>query len=64
MKEQRMRNAVLDIPGEAGWYCQRNLDTYQRLATTLRTWGMPAEDVMDLLTDAYWAAERPEVTDG
>lgn len=51
-----MRRLVASIPGAAGWRTDASGDRYQELATKLRAYGVPADDVYDVLVDAYEAA--------
>lgn len=55
MTEGRMRRLVRGIPGDHGWFRVDNADTYIALAAKLREYGVPAEVVFDVLTDAYQA---------
>ena len=55
MSERRMRQLIKKIPGEQGWWHSSGEASFQSLATKLREHGVPAEVVLDVLTDAYLA---------
>lgn len=53
-----MRRLVSQIPPAGGWKQQAAGQSFQDLATKLRDYGVPADDVVEILVQAYEAAER------
>jgi len=51
-----LREAVLGIPGEAGWWNRDGADVYEAAARRLVDLGMPEAEVIDLLGSLLFAA--------
>ncbi len=52
---ERIRDAVLGIPGEAGWWHADGADTFEALAVEMIGHGIPEQAAIDALGRAYGA---------
>lgn len=52
----KLKAEIKAIPGETGWWRQAGQDTYICLAVRLRDYGIPKEEVVDILEKAFYAA--------